>query len=160
MFIPNPDLDFLSRLPDPRIKKAPDPGSGSATQSTIAKKIEENSALFAPAWLSSWTALTTICAVWMLARPSSLRNMVLPRGVRDIRLPSSQDSTSWYTPGSAEEQSAHTRSSRPRSSPVQKRKNSIANLTCTGTCIKQTKGKMGAVAELIVRWHAAKQARG
>jgi hypothetical protein len=32
MFIPNPDLDFLT-IPDPGpgVKKAPDPGSGSAT---------------------------------------------------------------------------------------------------------------------------------
>ncbi len=30
MFIPDFDLDFLP-IPDPRVKKAPDPGSGSAT---------------------------------------------------------------------------------------------------------------------------------
>jgi hypothetical protein len=30
-FIPDPDLDFFypSRIPDPGVKKAPDPGSGS-----------------------------------------------------------------------------------------------------------------------------------
>jgi hypothetical protein len=32
LFIPNPDTDFLpSRIPDPGVKKAPNPGSGSAT---------------------------------------------------------------------------------------------------------------------------------
>jgi hypothetical protein len=32
LFIPDPDADFLpSRIPDPGVKKAPDPGSGSAT---------------------------------------------------------------------------------------------------------------------------------
>ncbi len=32
MFIPDPDLDFYpSRIPDPGVKMAPDPGSGSAT---------------------------------------------------------------------------------------------------------------------------------
>jgi hypothetical protein len=30
MFIPDPDLDFLS-IPDPGLKKSSDPGSGSAT---------------------------------------------------------------------------------------------------------------------------------
>jgi hypothetical protein len=30
MFIPDPDLDFLP-IPDPWVKKAPDPGYGSAT---------------------------------------------------------------------------------------------------------------------------------
>jgi hypothetical protein len=31
MFIPDPDLDFYqSRIPDPGVKKASDPGSGSA----------------------------------------------------------------------------------------------------------------------------------
>jgi hypothetical protein len=30
MFIPDPDLDFLP-IPDPGVKKARDPGSGSAT---------------------------------------------------------------------------------------------------------------------------------
>ena len=32
MFIPDMDLDFFypSRIPDPGVKKAPDPGSGSA----------------------------------------------------------------------------------------------------------------------------------
>jgi hypothetical protein len=30
MFIPDPDLDFVF-IPDPGVKKAPDPGSGSAT---------------------------------------------------------------------------------------------------------------------------------
>jgi hypothetical protein len=30
MFIPDPDLDFLP-IPYPGVKKAPDPGSGSAT---------------------------------------------------------------------------------------------------------------------------------
>jgi hypothetical protein len=29
MFIPDPDLDFL-HIPDPGVKKVPDPGSGSA----------------------------------------------------------------------------------------------------------------------------------
>jgi hypothetical protein len=34
--IPDPDADFLpSRIPDPGVKKAPDPGSGSATLDTI-----------------------------------------------------------------------------------------------------------------------------
>jgi hypothetical protein len=33
MFVPDPDLDFFypSQIPDPGVKKAPDPGSGSAT---------------------------------------------------------------------------------------------------------------------------------
>ncbi len=32
VFIPDLDLDFYpSRIPDPGVKKAPDPGSGSAT---------------------------------------------------------------------------------------------------------------------------------
>jgi hypothetical protein len=32
MFIPDPDLDFYpSLIPDPWVKKAPDPGSASAT---------------------------------------------------------------------------------------------------------------------------------
>ncbi len=32
MFLPDPDLDFLlSRMPDPGVKKIPDPESGSAT---------------------------------------------------------------------------------------------------------------------------------
>jgi hypothetical protein len=32
MFIPDQDLDFLPiRIPDPGVKKAPDPGPGSAT---------------------------------------------------------------------------------------------------------------------------------
>jgi hypothetical protein len=32
LFIPDPDLTFYpSRIPDPGVKKAPDPGSGSAT---------------------------------------------------------------------------------------------------------------------------------
>ncbi len=32
LFIPDPDADFLpSRIPDPGVKKAPNPGSGSAT---------------------------------------------------------------------------------------------------------------------------------
>jgi hypothetical protein len=32
LFIPDPDADFLpSWIPDPGVKKAPDPGSGSAT---------------------------------------------------------------------------------------------------------------------------------
>jgi hypothetical protein len=33
MFIPDPNLDFFypSRIPIPGLKKAPDPGSGSAT---------------------------------------------------------------------------------------------------------------------------------
>ncbi len=30
MFIPNPDFDFLP-IPHPRVKKAPDPGSETAT---------------------------------------------------------------------------------------------------------------------------------
>jgi hypothetical protein len=30
MFIPDPDLDFLP-IPDPVVKKPPDPGSGAAT---------------------------------------------------------------------------------------------------------------------------------
>ncbi len=34
LFIPDPDADFYpSRIPDPGVKKAPDPGSGSATLS-------------------------------------------------------------------------------------------------------------------------------
>ena len=68
-----------------------------------------------PTSLSSCTALTTIWAVCMAERPSSRTNMMLPRGVRDIRLPSSQPRTSWYTAGSAS-QSDQTRSSRPRGS--------------------------------------------
>jgi hypothetical protein len=34
MFIPDPDLDFLP-IPDPCVKKAPAPGSGSATLDEI-----------------------------------------------------------------------------------------------------------------------------
>jgi hypothetical protein len=43
MFIPDPDLDFyLSQIPDPGVKKAPDPGSGSAT---LYKYVEINASL-------------------------------------------------------------------------------------------------------------------
>jgi hypothetical protein len=41
MFILDPDLDFLP-IPDPVVKKAPDPGSGSATLSTIIYNPEGN----------------------------------------------------------------------------------------------------------------------
>jgi hypothetical protein len=35
--IPDPDADFLqSRIPDPGVKKAPNPGSGSATLLTVS----------------------------------------------------------------------------------------------------------------------------
>jgi hypothetical protein len=36
MFIPEPDLDFYpSRIPDPGVKKTPDPGSGSAALTAV-----------------------------------------------------------------------------------------------------------------------------
>jgi hypothetical protein len=39
--IPDPDADFYpSRIPDPGVKKAPDPGSGSATLLLPLKKIQ------------------------------------------------------------------------------------------------------------------------
>ncbi len=37
MFIPDPDADFLS-IPDPRVKKAPNPGYGYATLKIWQKK--------------------------------------------------------------------------------------------------------------------------
>jgi hypothetical protein len=40
--IPDPDADFYpSRIPDPGVKKAPDPGSGFATLVHRKRKIEE-----------------------------------------------------------------------------------------------------------------------
>jgi hypothetical protein len=38
MFIPDPDLEFLP-IPDPGVKKAPNPGSGSATLVTDNQSI-------------------------------------------------------------------------------------------------------------------------
>ena len=60
MFIPDPDLDFfypsririlifyLSRIPDPGVKKAPDPGSESATLLTTQCKSDGHNNKFIP----------------------------------------------------------------------------------------------------------------
>jgi hypothetical protein len=44
LFIPDPYADFYpSRIPDPGVKQAPDPGSGSATLLLSVRKVEEAS---------------------------------------------------------------------------------------------------------------------
>ncbi len=44
MIIPDPDLDFLP-ISDPGVKKAPDPGSGSATLVKISEFTQNSRAL-------------------------------------------------------------------------------------------------------------------
>jgi hypothetical protein len=59
MFIPDPDLDFYpSRIPDPGIKKAPDPGSGSATM--LFRSFRSGVLLFKPGQINNQWFLSVL----------------------------------------------------------------------------------------------------
>jgi hypothetical protein len=59
MFIPDPDL-FPFRIPDPWVKKAPDPGSGSATLSVFIEPFHVT--------LSDQKSMTIMLQLFVLAR--------------------------------------------------------------------------------------------
>ncbi len=61
LFIPDPDPDFLTILvPDPGVKKAPDPGSGSATLIFPGDKFELR---IKPLFFQANSSWTPLCAV-------------------------------------------------------------------------------------------------
>jgi hypothetical protein len=75
MFIPDPDLDFLT-IPDPGIKKAMDPGSGSATllNRMVCFEVEYISVLVS--CLPIWRARREISR--LCRRVASLRPSLVP----------------------------------------------------------------------------------